>query len=335
MVIKVNTGSGEVFTISKAGDGKVNWVKDNEQDDVVEQDEVANQDEVDETQNDVVDENVNEPEDNEPDETDEDSETDEVDEPEEDGENETDETEDKKEPVKKDGFQKRVDKLNKRNEESVKKINELQDELERLNNFVEKLYDEVDELKEPDFNEYDDDEKYRQDYTTYQHKKVAKETLREERAKEAQKAMQEVYNKKFLTAIEDGSTRYEKEEFDKAMKNEKIFEDIVMANTIFNSDLAGDIIFYLHTNKEEFNKIKNQKNSKEREKMLHKLEAKIEFQLDNKEVTSNKKNVANISKAPPPVSTIKNKVGENGVSVSRKISGFSDYKKLRLSGKIK
>ena len=254
----------------------------------------------------------------------EDDESNEHDDEEEDEETDEEEQEVEKQP-KKNGFKKRIDKLTKRNSEYEARIAELESRLNGNNKQQHQVQVEaqvVEELKEPninDFEEYTDYVKALAKYEINQENKVLKLKSEEELIKKEA----EQITAKYRERVEDAKKRYGVDKWNGLQKIDLPLS-IQMRAEIMQSEVGPDILFYLYHNLEENKKI-NSLTPAGQIKELTKLELKISNKLAEKAHKKGDEVKEKISKAPAPVKPISSKTDGKTFKDPNKMS-YQEYK---------
>ena len=254
----------------------------------------------------------------------EDDESNEHDDEEEDEETDEKEQEVEKQP-KKNGFKKRIDKLTKRNSEYEARIAELESRLNGNNKQQHQVQVEaqvVEELKEPninDFEEYTDYVKALAKYEINQENKVLKLKSEEELIKKEA----EQITAKYRERVEDAKKRYGVDKWNGLQKIDLPLS-IQMRAEIMQSEVGPDILFYLYHNLEENKKI-NSLTPAGQIKELTKLELKISNKLAEKAHKKGDEVKEKISKAPAPVKPISSKTDGKTFKDPNKMS-YQEYK---------
>ena len=254
----------------------------------------------------------------------EDDESNEHDDEKEDEETDDEEQEVEKQP-KKNGFKKRIDKLTKRNSEYEARIAELESRLNGNNKQQHQVQVEaqvVEELKEPninDFEEYTDYVKALAKYEINQENKVLKLKSEEELIKKEA----EQITAKYRERVEDAKKRYGVDKWNGLQKIDLPLS-IQMRAEIMQSEVGPDILFYLYHNLEENKKI-NSLTPAGQIKELTKLELKISNKLAEKAHKKGDEVKEKISKAPAPVKPISSKTDGKTFKDPNKMS-YQEYK---------
>lgn len=254
----------------------------------------------------------------------EDDESNEHDDEEEDEETDEKEQEVEKQP-KKNGFKKRIDKLTKRNSEYEARIAELESRLNGNNKQQHQVQVEaqvVEELKEPninDFEEYTDYVKALAKYEINQENKVLKLKSEEELIKKEA----EQITAKYRERVEDAKKRYGVDKWNGLQKIDLPLS-IQMRAEIMQSEVGPDILFYLYHNLEENKKI-NSLTPAGQIKELTKLELKISNKLAEKAHKKGDEVKEKISEAPAPVKPISSKTDGKTFKDPNKMS-YQEYK---------
>ena len=254
----------------------------------------------------------------------EDDESNEHDDEKEDEETDDEEQEVEKQP-KKNGFKKRIDKLTKRNSEYEARIAELESRLNGNNKQQHQVQVEaqvVEELKEPNINDFEE-------YTDYV-KALAKYEINQENKALKLKSEEELIKKeaeqitaKYRERVEDAKKRYGVDKWNGLQKIDLPLS-IQMRAEIMQSEVGPDILFYLYHNLEENKKI-NSLTPAGQIKELTKLELKISNKLAEKAHKKGDEVKEKISKAPAPVKPISSKTDGKTFKDPNKMS-YQEYK---------
>ena len=254
----------------------------------------------------------------------EDDESNEHDDEKEDEETDDEEQEVEKQP-KKNGFKKRIDKLTKRNSEYEARIAELESRLNGNNKQQHQVQVEaqvVEELKEPNINDFEE-------YTDYV-KALAKYEINQENKALKLKSEEELIKKeaeqitaKYRERVEDAKKRYGVDKWNGLQKIDLPLS-IQMRAEIMRSEVGPDILFYLYHNLEENKKI-NSLTPAGQIKELTKLELKISNKLAEKTHKKGDEVKEKISKAPAPVKPISSKTDGKTFKDPNKMS-YQEYK---------
>ena len=254
----------------------------------------------------------------------EDDESNEHDDEEEDEETDEKEQEVEKQP-KKNGFKKRIDKLTKRNSEYEARIAELESRLNGNNKQQHQVQVEaqvVEELKEPNINDFEE-------YTDYV-KALAKYEINQENKALKLKSEEELIKKeaeqitaKYRERVEDAKKRYGVDKWNGLQKIDLPLS-IQMRAEIMQSEVGPDILFYLYHNLEENKKI-NSLTPAGQIKELTKLELKISNKLAEKAHKKGDEVKEKISEAPAPVKPISSKTDGKTFKDPNKMS-YQEYK---------
>ena len=246
-----------------------------------------------------------------------------------DDEKEDEETDDEEQEVekqpKKNGFKKRIDKLTKRNSEYEARIAELESRLNGNNKQQHQVQVEaqvVEELKEPNINDFEE-------YTDYV-KALAKYEINQENKALKLKSEEELIKKeaeqitaKYRERVEDAKKRYGVDKWNGLQKIDLPLS-IQMRAEIMQSEVGPDILFYLYHNLEENKKI-NSLTPAGQIKELTKLELKISNKLAEKAHKKGDEVKEKISKAPAPVKPISSKTDGKTFKDPNKMS-YQEYK---------
>lgn len=230
------------------------------------------------------------------------------------------------EKTKKNGFQKRINKLTKEKSELSKRLADLEAKFNSLGNdkpatATNNAQAEVKtDLKEPILEDFDDYAKFIEAKTEYNVKlEMQKIKLAEEQRKveeESQKIL-----KSFQEKAQKAEQRYGAKAWQDLKDNEHTLNySNIVRGEIITSEYGPDILYYLHKNREECKKINEMTPSKQI-KEIGKIEDKIAQAL-TKPKTSGK-----VSTAPAPIKAIDGKA----TTASKKVDdmSLSEYRKWR------
>lgn len=221
-----------------------------------------------------------------------------------DDEDDENDEEEQVEKPKKNGFKKRVDKLTKRLSDYEAKIAHLESQVANKGNNQEKANEQVivEDLKEPDINDFEQ-------YSDYV-KALAKYEVNQEKKQLVIKNEEELVKKEaekitadYRTRVEEAKKRYGEDRWNGLQKIDLPLS-IQMRAEIMQSELGPDILFYLYHNLDENKKI-NSLTPAQQIKELTKLEFKLADKIPKK--GEDKKAKDKVSNAPTPARPINSK----------------------------
>lgn len=227
---------------------------------------------------------------------------------------------------KKNGIQKRINKLTKEKAELKERLDRLEALALQANKPKEEeaKQEQVKELKEPvvgDFEKYDD---YLKAKVQYEHN----ELLKADQAKKEQLTVEEEAKKiteKWQERTKEAREFYGEDKWD-SLKNKKLPLDVNTRATLMQQENGPHVLYYLMHNEAEAIKL-SQMTPLEQVAVLTKISVKLENHLKLNKSAEDKK----ISKAPAPVKPITSRT-EGAASKDPSKMSFKEYKVWRAQG---
>ena len=244
---------------------------------------------------------------------------------------------------RKGGFQKRIDKLTRRQAELESQNAALLEALRQSGKAPDNKPAEENKApvsegkpKPEDFENHDEFVEALTDWKVEQKLNTSQKKVQEQQAREEQNRQQT----EFQTRMDSARERYE--DFDDVMGESEVPVTPAMSEIIMTSEVGPDIAYYLANNPEEAGKIAKMP-ALAAAKALGKLEDKLEAQLkasgqseqskgEQKPAQESKKTETPVTKAPKPITPVNAGGASGGSAKDPEKMSYQEFKKWRESG---